>query len=351
MSFKNCFNISSIFATLLFFFLLVWLNACTKTDRQKPDVSNINVQINIERFEKDLFACDTVNYAPCFDALQKKYPYFYNFYIDNLLGIRQPNDTGRTYQTALKSFIGNANLRALYDSVMLKYPDAGQLNANFTNAFRYCKYYFPNKNVPRIVTHISEFGPAAATFDTTLLAISLDMFLGKDFVYYSSIGFPKYVTYRLQPPFIVPNGMKAWFKALYDTKTSDAKLIDRMVAEGKMLYFLDMVLPDTPDSLKIGYTAKELQWCFDNEKEMWAFFIERDLLYSSKSLEYMKFISEGPTTTGMPPESPGQTGVWMGWQIVRKFMQENPNVSFDQLMQITDGQEILKRSKYKPGKK
>lgn len=351
MLFKNRFVLNCTLSTLFFLFMMAGFGSCLNTGRQKPDVSKVNVNITIERFEKDLFACDTVNYAPCFDALEKKYPYFYNFYLNNLLAIRQPNDTGRTYQTALKSFIGNANLRALHDSVMLKYPDVTELERSFTDAFRYCKYYFPNKNTPRVVTHISEFGPAAATLDTSLLAVSLDMFLGKDFVYYNSIGLPKYVTYRLHPPFLVPNAMKAWFKALYDAKTADAKLIDRMISEGKMLYFLDLVLPDTPDSLKIGYTAKELQWCFDNEKEMWGFFIERDLLYSSKSLEYMKFIADGPTTTGMPPESPGQTGVWMGWQIVRKFMQENPDVTFDQLMQITDGQEVLKRSKYKPGKK
>lgn len=350
MSAKMRFTPAALLTALFLGCALLWFSACLQTNRQKPDVSKINVNIGIMRFEKDLFACDTVNYHACFEALQQKYPFFYAFYVNNILAIRQPGDTGRAYEKTLKDFISNTNLRALYDSVMLKYPDITQLERDFNTAFKYYKYYFPDKNIPRIITQVSEFGPAASTFDTSLLAISLDMFLGKDFVYYASIGLPKYVCYRLQPGFIVPNAMKAWYNAQYDAPNTNAKLIDRMVQEGKMLYFLDLVLPDTPDTLKIGYTSKELQWCNDNVKEMWAFFIERDLLYSSKSLEYMKYISEGPTTTGMPPESPGQTGVWLGWQIVRKFMKENPDVSFEQLMQLTDGQELLKRSKFKPGK-
>ena len=50
----------------------------------------------------------------------------------------------------------------------------------------------------------------------------------------------------------------------------------------------------------------------------------------------------------MPPESPGNTGSWLGWKIVQKFMQENPTYTLKSLMQETDAQKILTLSKYKP---
>jgi len=336
--------------SLIGMYFLIWLNACQLSNRSKPNIGNIDLSLKIQRFEKDLFTCDTIAYQACFAALEEKYPHFYPLYINNLLAIRTPRDTGKLYEMNLRNFIANANLRALYDTVMLKYPDVSSLERDFTTAFKYYKYYFPQRPVPEIITHISEFGPAAATFDSTTLAISLDMFLGKDFVYYASIGLPKFMTYRLRPEYILPNAMKAWSKANYEPKASEVKMIDRMVEEGKVLYFLDLVLPDMPDSLKIGYSAKGLQWCVDNEKEMWSYFIEKNLLFSSKSLEYLKYINDAPTTTGMPPESPGQTGIWLGWQIVRHFMQQNPDIEPEELMLMTDGQEILKRSKYKPGR-
>jgi uncharacterized protein YjaZ len=41
----------------------------------------------------------------------------------------------------------------------------------------------------------------------------------------------------------------------------------------------------------------------------------------------------------------------MGWQIVRKYMKENPDVSLQELMADTDAEKILHASKYKPRQK
>ena len=123
-----------------------------------------------------------------------------------------------------------------------------------------------------------------------------------------------------------------------------------MVHEGKLLYYLDMVLPDAPDSTKIGYTQTQLNWCKQNEPEIWAFLTEKELLFSNQIREYNKLISEAPSVSGMPPETPGRIGIWVGWQIVRRYMQQNPKVSLDELMQIKDGQKILQGSRYKPKK-
>ena len=50
----------------------------------------------------------------------------------------------------------------------------------------------------------------------------------------------------------------------------------------------------------------------------------------------------------MPPESPGKTAVWVGWQIVRKFMEKNPDTSIEELMKMQDGQMFLQKAGYKP---
>ena len=41
---------------------------------------------------------------------------------------------------------------------------------------------------------------------------------------------------------------------------------------------------------------------------------------------------------------------WLGWQIVRKYMEENPKVTLAQLMAEKNAQKILTESKYKPKK-
>ena len=64
----------------------------------------------------------------------------------------------------------------------------------------------------------------------------------------------------------------------------------------------------------------------------------------------MKFTSEGPFTTALSKQSAPRIGYWVGWRIVKQYMQENPDVTLEQLMKETDAQELLKKSKYIPKK-
>ena len=111
---------------------------------------------------------------------------------------------------------------------------------------------------------------------------------------------------------------------------------------------MDALFPFAEDHFKIGFTAKEIEWCKDNETMIWARIIEEKALYSSDMNVVRGLTGPGPFTQGFPKESPAQIGYWVGWQIVRKFMDENPDVSIEELMTLGDAQSILQKSKYKP---
>jgi uncharacterized protein YjaZ len=76
--------------------------------------------------------------------------------------------------------------------------------------------------------------------------------------------------------------------------------------------------------------------------------VENKRLYVTGRMDIKRLIDDGPYTNGFPVESPGRAGVWIGWQIVRKYMDKNPEVSLDKLMQMSDSQKILNDSKYYP---
>jgi uncharacterized protein YjaZ len=100
----------------------------------------------------------------------------------------------------------------------------------------------------------------------------------------------------------------------------------------------------------MGYTKEQLEWCIKNESNIWAFFIEQKLLYSTVVQQYIKYISDGPTTNGLPKESPAKIGAWIGWQIVKAYMNNNPAITLEQLLKEKDAQKILNNSNYKPKK-
>ena len=144
--------------------------------------------------------------------------------------------------------------------------------------------------------------------------------------------------------------MKSWLQTEWEEDPNQADLLSQMMYEGKIQYALDAMMPDTPDSIKTGYTAKQLKWCAENEKEVWAFFIQHNMLFSSDQVQLSKYVGEGPTTNGFPKESPGNIGLWIGTRIINQFMKEFPETTLQQLLTNNDYKKMFRDSKYKPGK-
>ena len=109
-------------------------------------------------------------------------------------------------------------------------------------------------------------------------------------------------------------------------------------------------MPEVADTLKIGYTTGQLQWCEKNEGGIWAYFLENELLFNSDYIKIQKYLAEAPFTPGIGDNSDSapKLGVWLGWQIVRAYMEKNSNVTLQQLLEETDAQKILTGARYKP---
>jgi hypothetical protein len=121
-----------------------------------------------------------------------------------------------------------------------------------------------------------------------------------------------------------------------------------MVEAGKRMYVLDYLLPDTPDTLKTGYTAKQLQICYDHEAQIWNFFVQNgNLLYVTDPGQTKDYMADGPKTEVFGDDSPGFIGQFVGWQIVKKWMQQDDKRTLETLLQTPPG-EIFQQAKYKP---
>ena len=107
-------------------------------------------------------------------------------------------------------------------------------------------------------------------------------------------------------------------------------------------------MPKASNTVKISYTETQLQWCDNNEEQVWFYFIDNNLLYSKEPTEIIKYMGEAPFIQGFPEGSPGRIGHWLGWQIVKAYMEKNPTVSIEKLMLNDNAQKILNESKYKP---
>ncbi|MFT3949464.1 MAG: hypothetical protein QM763_21045 [Agriterribacter sp.] len=328
-----------------------------KDGKQTPDVSGIKVNLQVQRFEKDFFAIDTNNIPASFPVLQQKYPVFFADFIQNILGV-SIEEGGSKADSAIKLFL--RDYRVVKDTSDKVFADFSTIENDVKQGIRFARHYFPEYKAPeKLITFI---GPLDAIFQTPTgktgdvitqdaLAVGLQLHLGSEASLYQSQSaqslFPKYVSARFSPQNIPVNCMKNIVDDIYPPNPGDKTLLDFCIDKGKRLYLLDKFLPGTPDTLKTGYTASQLSGCYKNEGLIWSFLIQNNLLYSTDILRIQSYIDEGPQTQELGEGSPGQISLFVGWQIVKKYMEKHPDTSPDALLKL-DAKQVLAESRYKP---
>lgn len=331
-------NFNSVFIILSLFLLL----ACTSEQNRnlKIDTQNIEIEpVQIKRYEKALFVIHQDSLKTGLKAIAPQFPVFLDVDLDDTLNIIQ-----------LHRFITEPINLELFELVKDSYPDLQHIENGFSEAFRHFRYYFPDKEVTNISTYVSGlmYELPVQFFDKYMI-IALDMYLGNDVEQYRKFRFPLYKIERMNRDYIVRDGMYDFYYYHFIKKPGN-NVLEQMISSGKHLYFLDAMMPDLPDYIKIGFPQDKLDWCSSNESNIWAFMIENELLYASDAGTFRKFFTDGPFTAQFGQQSPARIGEWLGWQIVRSYMNQNPDVSLDELIAGDDFQLIFQDSGYRPKK-
>ncbi|MES2240481.1 MAG: gliding motility lipoprotein GldB [Bacteroidota bacterium] len=313
------------FAIALSLFFL----SCDKKSKIEKAVEEIPVDIKVERFDKVFFETQPKDLA----KVKKEYPFFFPEGNDDSVWLEK---------------MQNPLWRELYAEVQKKYGDFEPVRKEFNTLFQHIEYYFPKTKTPKVITIISEMDyNNKVIYADSLVIVALELYLGKEHKFYQ---FPNYIKENFEEKQIMPDVVSS-FSLKKISSITDKSLINKMVYYGKQLYLKDLLLPNYTDADKIGYTPEQIKWCEENEGYMWRYFIEKEMLYSDEPKLTTRFINTAPFSKfylEIDNESPGRVGTWIGWQIVRSYMNNN-DVSIEQLLK-TNAKEIFEKSKYKPKK-
>lgn len=320
---------------LLIFYIF---SSCNNVAENRPDLSDISIDIKLKRIEQELFSIKDKENLKIFlqenPILSKEF-----FQID-----QYPHDS--ILINSLFELINDPHIDTLYDETMKVFGNLEEIEDQFLEAFKYIKYYYPDFEAPEIQTIITGFGRDLYVSDSIII-IGLDFYLGEGATY-RPLDLPQYILSRYEKEYIVPSCVLLMSRRFNNQNPKDHTMLADMIYYGKSYYFADRVLPETPDSVLLGYSAEELRDVGKNQQVIWAHFIENELLYEKSHFIKKKYIDERPKTLEIGDKAPGRIGIWLGWQIVNRFMEENEDVSVPQLMEIDDPQRIFTQSKYKP---
>jgi gliding motility-associated lipoprotein GldB len=305
--------------------------SCDKKSKVEKAVEQIPISMKLHRFEQAFFDVNPNNLA----TVKAEYPDFFPANVPDSVWTNK---------------IKNPQWRELYSEVEKKYKNFNAEQQEIEDLFKHIKYYFPTVITPQIYTAIGDMNSDYKTiYAKDKLIIALELYLGKEHKFYSE--FPAYLRQNFEQRQMLPDVVTSFaFGVLAPPREKD--LVSLMVYSGKELYLKDVLLPEYTDAERIGYTEEQIQWSKENEAYMWEYFINDKLLYSSDSKLPNRFINLAPFSKfylEIDNESPGRVGQWIGWQIVRSFMENNPQVTVQELL-LMDAKQIFEKSKYKPKK-
>jgi len=316
-----------------FFFILfvgLFCLGCDSNAKLEEEIAAVPVDFELVRFDQ-IFANAAKADVP---DLKSKFPMFFpEQYADSVWEQRLVD----TLQIELNN------------EVLKAFPSEEKIEEELLILFQHIKFYFPDFEIPIVYTTTSDVDYRTKVIAAdNMLVIALDTYLGSDHYFYVDIS--KYIAKNLDASMLASDVAMAYSRR-YIKVPKERTLLSQMIYFGKELYLKDIWLPQANDAKKIGYSDSELLWAQENEAYIWSHFIEKELLYSSDSKLPGRFINPAPFSKfqlELDNESPGMIGRFIGWQIVRSYMEKN-DVSLQELMTLP-ADELFKNSKYKPKK-
>ncbi len=327
---------------------IILFSACKNDNNFKVDISDIDVDIKVKQFEKDLFKFNLDSSDFHLNIYQENYGDFFKLYNSHIIELGNSED--EFYPQALHEFLRYWKPKEIPMILETEFPniEAEQL-PQIEIALKHYKYYFPENNIPELNTYFSSFGLSVVMLDS-VIGLGLDKYLGKhNSDVYDKVGYSQYQKRRMIKEMIPVDIIRLVAESdyPYETEISD-NFLDNMIYEGKMQYYLNCMLPETADTLKWRYTGKQLEWAEKHEQKIWNYIAERKLLFSTNKMEIRKFMGDGPYTTVFTDISAPRAGAFIGFKIVESYMEHNSELSLKDLLEEKDIRRILAGAKYNP---
>jgi hypothetical protein len=330
--------------------LLLMLVVSCQNKKKIPNVNHIKVELMIDRFDKEFANINLAKISEALDTLQLKYNTFLPDYLFKIMGL-PPQADSVTKQIGY--FLKDSFYKQIQSDAAIVFKNLDAPKAELQQSLQFVKYYFPNYQLPnKLVTFVGPIdGIGCAITTDHNLAIGLQGYLGANYSAYNNSFiaqiYPSYKTKRFAQNYIAFNCIKNIIDEMYPQKFVGRPLAERVVELGKKMFVIDAVMPNTPDSVKLGYTQFQLDECTKNEAVIWAFFVQSNLLFEKENSIIMSFVNDGPKTPELSENSPGNIGQFTGWQIVKKWMEQHKQITLQQLMQ-TPAITIFNEANYKP---
>jgi hypothetical protein len=313
-------------------FILFFFFSCTRNPME-VDASDVNIPITYIHLDS-VFRVSSQH-----DLLQKHREYLrdirgiYEYELGYCLRFANASDSALL--NGLRLFMQDVYIQKLEKRLTDKFNDVQKERGEIHSALRYLKYHFPKGKFPTHVVFMNSLFQSGAMSTEKEIGIGLERYLSAEEEVIKKLpgqDFPKWMREDWDEKYIARDAICSWIMTHY-VPEKEGNLAEQIIRWGKVIYLTHAAFPEREASFALRYSEKEYSWAVKNEFPFWEYLVKQKLLFETNEKNVVNFLREGPFTGGIPKKGPDRLGQYLGYQIVRKFM-ETSDVSLAELVNI-----------------
>jgi len=309
--------------------LLIFSTACNDNPYD-VDISSIQLLEEFINLDSIVYHSSEKELLCLRSDLKRKHAELMDYSFGYCLGISFYPDT--SFIRKISDFKKDKYIQRLEKTIEKKIPYA-TLRRDLVADFKRMKYHFPKKRIPSTVLFINSLFSASVFCTEKEIAIGVERYVGPNEKVIKELPpqqFHQWIKEGMSPKFIERDVLAAWLMTNYLEET-DENYASEMMRWGKILFITKALLPHQSEANCLRYSQKDWDWAINSEKSMWKFLIDKEYLFKTDEETRVNLLNEGPFSIGLPEESPDRMGQFLGYQIVKNYMDKN-EVSLEQLL-------------------
>lgn len=326
---------------LRFIFIIISLivfSACHH-DGQKDDFSAYK-EVKVFRYDRLQYEATALNSVLALQKMSTECPRATKLLIEDVLGIGSVSEPN-IYEELCAYYTDSILLRIMEDAEK-KFKDITPIEKSLTEGFLKLKEEIPSVVIPRIYAQFSALNQSVVVGDS-LLGFSLDKYMGADYPVYKRYYY-EYQCRSMTPERIVPDCFTFYLLSQYPFLWEEGHrtLFDVIMYRGKIAWATEYILgKNASGSESLGYTKEEIDWCKKHEKKLWKWMIDQQQLDSTDPMLIRAYTHPDPRIQLKGEKIPSLVGVWLGMQLIDKYMNNHKEATLKDLLERTDFHELL----------
>jgi hypothetical protein len=262
---------------------------------------------------------------------KEEIPEIYEYQLGYCIGISDLNDTA--FVNSMRSFLADPYIKRVEERISDQFKDLSTHRNEIYSGFQHLKFHLPKVEIPESVVFMNSFFASNAFSTERQIGIGLERYLGKEtdvILELPGDSFYQWMKDGLDERYLTRDALCSWIMT-HIVEDVSGNLVEQMIRWGKVIYLTEAAFPEKDKSILLRYSEDGMKWALDQERDIWDYLVREKLLFKIDERFKINMLNEGPFTVGLPEKGPDRLGQFIGWRMVRKYM-EIKRVSVEELI-------------------